>query len=107
MTPDELAWLQTWYQAQCDGDWEHSYGIRVDTLDNPGWSVKIDLKGTDLEHEPMPPSFRDDGPDDWIRLEVKDGQFLGHGAPSKLACILGAFREWALAIQSKNESTSS
>lgn len=106
MTPDDLTWLQTWYQSHCDGDWEHAYGIRVDTLDNPGWSVTIDLKGTDLEHEPMPPTSRDDGPDDWIRLEVKDGQFLGRGAPANLADILGAFRDWASATQIKRTGPS-
>lgn len=99
MTSDDLIWVQSWYQSNCNGDWEHSYGIRVDTLDNPGWSVTIDLKGTDLEHEAMQPTSRDDGPDDWIRLEVKDYKFLGHGAPNKLASILRGFREWALSIQ--------
>ena len=42
---DELQLLQEWYVAQCDGDWEHSYGVKIDTLDNPGWSLKVDLVG--------------------------------------------------------------
>ncbi|GHB54781.1 hypothetical protein GCM10010331_48120 [Streptomyces xanthochromogenes] len=29
--------LQSWYSAQCNGDWEHEWGIKIDTLDNPGW----------------------------------------------------------------------
>ncbi|MDP8910052.1 MAG: immunity 53 family protein, partial [Chloroflexota bacterium] len=36
-------------KAQCDGDWEHSYGVEICTLDNPGWSVKVDLQGTELK----------------------------------------------------------
>jgi hypothetical protein len=23
--------LERWYVSPCDGDWEHSYGIRIDT----------------------------------------------------------------------------
>lgn len=33
----------------CDNDWEHSYGLRIATLDNPGWSVEISLNDTVLE----------------------------------------------------------
>ncbi|MER8786760.1 immunity 53 family protein [Mesorhizobium sp. M0815] len=43
-----LEWLEEWYQGQCNGDWEHQYGIKIDTIDNPGWEVSIDLHGTQL-----------------------------------------------------------
>ena len=36
--------IQDWYKINCDGDWEHSYGYKIETLDNHGWSVIIDLK---------------------------------------------------------------
>ncbi|MHC3815880.1 Imm53 family immunity protein [Streptomyces sp. DT9] len=44
-----LDWLQNWYAQQCDGDWEHEWGVKIATLDNPGWTIEIDLKETDLE----------------------------------------------------------
>ena len=31
---DLLIWLQNWNQNHCDGDWEHLYGVKIDTLDN-------------------------------------------------------------------------
>ena len=43
-----LEWLQDWYLKQCDGGWEHEYGIKIETLDNPGWKVIIDLAYTEL-----------------------------------------------------------
>ena len=46
---DVLLRLQAWYADQSDGEWEHSYGVRIDTLDNPGWAVRIDLNGTSVE----------------------------------------------------------
>ncbi|WP_203237204.1 Imm53 family immunity protein [Streptomyces gilvosporeus] len=39
MPLDPLSSLTAWYTSQCDGGWEHEYGIRIETLDNPGWSV--------------------------------------------------------------------
>ena len=39
--------LQDWYNARCDGDREHRYGIG--TTDNPGWRLSIDLEGTALQ----------------------------------------------------------
>ena len=45
--------LQDWYLAQCNGDWEHEFGIKIDTLDNPGWSVVIDLLGTNYENKKL------------------------------------------------------
>ncbi|RRJ95187.1 hypothetical protein Ga0100231_013590 [Opitutaceae bacterium TAV4] len=38
--------LSEWYASQCDGDWEHSYGFKISTLDNPGVAIEIDLFGT-------------------------------------------------------------
>ena len=57
--PDEhlIKRMQDWYLQMCDGDWEHSYGVEIKTLDNPGWNVEIDLTGTlfeDLNRSPQP-----------------------------------------------------
>jgi hypothetical protein len=46
-----LKWLENLYSSNCDGDWEHSYGIRIETLDNPGWAIRINLEDTVLEHK--------------------------------------------------------
>ena len=40
--------LQDWYSAQCNGDWEHQQGVRIESLDNPGWALDIDLADTAL-----------------------------------------------------------
>ncbi|MFJ5673999.1 Imm53 family immunity protein [Streptomyces sp. NPDC093097] len=51
---DPLSSLTAWYTCQCDGDWEHEYGIRIETLGNPGWSVEIEraAKARELPAEP-------------------------------------------------------
>jgi hypothetical protein len=45
---ETLSGLQDWYARQCDGDWEHQFGISIESLDNPGWPIRIDLHGTAL-----------------------------------------------------------
>jgi Immunity protein 53 len=48
-TTEALRKLQEWYQAQCDGESEHTYGITIETLDNPGCSVTVQLVDPRLE----------------------------------------------------------
>ncbi|WP_081310453.1 Imm53 family immunity protein [Pseudoalteromonas luteoviolacea] len=40
---DSLNKIQDQYFSHFNDDWEHSFGIKVDTLDNLGWSLIIDL----------------------------------------------------------------
>jgi hypothetical protein len=90
--------IQRWYAAQCDGDWEHEYGIRIETIDNPGWRVRIHLEGTDLAGRRFAPreyGLRDDSATDWHRIWVENNCFEGAGDPSKLEFILGQFLDWA------------
>jgi len=46
---DNMSWLTRWYATECNGDWEHQSGIRITTIDNPGWNVNINLYGTLLD----------------------------------------------------------
>lgn len=46
---DVLKWIEGWYAANCDGEWEHHEGISIRTIDNPGWRISINLDGTPME----------------------------------------------------------
>jgi hypothetical protein len=61
-----LADIQKWYASNCDGDWEHSFGIVIETLDNPGWSVTIDLKDTNLEGKTFETFQNEVSEEQWI-----------------------------------------
>ena len=41
--------IQEWYKSHCNGGWEHSYGIQIDTIDNPGWRIKISTRNSKME----------------------------------------------------------
>ncbi|MBO9592709.1 MAG: immunity 53 family protein [Niabella sp.] len=89
-----LNWLITWYQSNCNGDWEHSFGIEIGTLDNPGWTIKIDLDGTNLEDKKYLQT-EDKSDTDWYRVESDGNVFLGFGDPSKLEFLLNEFRKFS------------
>ncbi len=93
--------LQKWYLSECNGDWEHRYGVQIGTLDNPGWMVDIDLHGTAMENVPFSPvkhgAVADNIEDDknWMSCEVENRVFKGRGGPEKLEEILKVFLDWA------------
>lgn len=89
--------LERWYLSQCDEEWEHRYGINIESLDNPGWSVKIDLTGTDCESRPFAPVqvgtiVNNNTPEVWIDCRVEERVFLG--ASNSLSWILDVFLKW-------------
>lgn len=93
---DLLVWFQSWYNQQCDGDWEHTKGIKIDTLDNPGWRVDICLEDTELEHKEFTliEDFRTE--DDWVVCRVEKNKYKGRGGPFNLEEILEIFHDWTL-----------
>jgi hypothetical protein len=90
-----LSVLQHWYARQADGDWEHEYGIRLETLDNPGWHLSIDLADTELATRPFTEIRELDAGRDWIVCEVVDGRYEARGGPFMLERMLRVFSEWA------------
>lgn len=83
--------IQSWYAKQCNGEWEHQYGIKIDTLDNPGWSVEIDLAGTSLADLEISDAQEVRSDDDWLSYSVSDGKFRGFGGPESLEGIIEKF----------------
>ena len=88
--------LTQWYTKQCNGDWEHSYGFVIDTLDNPGVSVCIDLRETQLESVPFEEKTEKyESADEWIICMRTAERFEGRGAPCRLEDIIEEFLRWA------------
>ncbi len=93
--------LQNWYISNCNGDWEHQHGITIESCDNPGWWVKIDLVGTQLMNKAFTPVVRGEvignlNPQPpWLHCYVEDGKWNGSGDPTTLREILEIFMNWA------------
>ena len=96
-----LAAPTRWYTAHCDGAWEHHNGISIRSLDNPGWWVTIDLRGTPLEYQLF--TAVAEGVDSnghpkakrWIQCQVRNGTWHGTGDETRLDEILRRFLDWA------------
>ncbi len=92
----KCAWLQAWYVEQCDGYWEHMFGVQIKTLDNPGWSLTIDLEQTPLEDAALARLMTERNETDWVSYEIKDRQFLAYGGPGNLEEMIAIFEQvWA------------
>ena len=92
---DIFDWLADWYKSCCNGDWEHSYGIEINTLDNPGWSVQINLENTTLEGKAFNKIKIDTSDKDWIFCYVENNRFKGASDLYKLKEIIKIFKIWA------------
>lgn len=97
--PGPFVWLQGWYTGLCDGDWEHGQGISISTIDNPGWSVKIDLELTPCEGRSYERAELDRGVHDWHHTWVNQNAFHAACGPLNLGEVLHLFRTWVQAEQ--------
>ncbi len=96
-----LTKLQDWYFSQCDEDWEHSYGVKIETLDNPGWTLTIDLTDTELSGKAFSTHQYGTGDDsetsgnEWLHCKVESDKFVASGGPSKLEEMINVFLAWS------------
>lgn len=96
-----LTRLQTWFSNQCNNEWEHSSGISIQSCDNPGWWVKINLTGLPLQTQAFTEIAEGvdaqrfaQGPQ-WLSCFTKNGTWHGAGDETKLELILEIFLAWA------------
>lgn len=87
--------LTKWYEAQCLNEWHEEFGIRIETLDNPGWSLKIDLQKTGLSQRDFDESKIERTERDWVVVRKSGGMFEAFGGPANLDEMIGMFLAWA------------
>ena len=88
--------LQNWYASMCNNDWEHTYGIFISNIDNPGWSLKVELKDTylyNVDFKRLKKQRKNEN--DWIICKIEEGNFQGYGGPRNLDELLKIFLNWA------------
>lgn len=90
----DLSKLMSWYISHCDGEWEHHHRISLETLDNPGWILKVNLVGSDLEGVTMPVLSEDDEDAEnspWIDCRIENQRFVGASDPAQLPRLISVF----------------
>lgn len=90
-----LSELEKWYRSKCDGDWEHRHGVRISTLDNPGWRIDIDLGGTGLEDKACDRAKIERSDTDWLWSWAEEGTYSVRCGPGNLEEGIRLFLAWA------------
>jgi hypothetical protein len=86
--------LEEWYLARCNGDWEHQWGIKIGNLDNPGWTLDIDLNETNAENRKLEWTRIERSENDWIYYRVENKKFKARMGPTNLLEGIKLFCEW-------------
>lgn len=54
-----------------------SYGVHIQTLDNPGWRISVNLENTYVEGKPFEQVTIDRTEHDWLRCWINESTFEG------------------------------
>lgn len=86
--------LQNIYLSQCNGDWEHSFGVQIDTLDNPGWWFTFDLQDTPLMGVTFERTSIERNASNWVQYESTGNKFEGACGVQNLSELITIFARW-------------
>lgn len=90
-----LTFLIEWFDAHCDGEWEHDLGITIETLDNPGWSVDVHIGDTELEGVVTDWHKDEESEHVWLHWRSTGRMFEARCGPTNLPRALAAFQNFA------------
>ena len=96
-----IAWLENWYESNCDGDWEHTFGVNISTLDNPGWCVELNVTETIYQDIIFNEVIIERTDNDWVYCKKNDSTIDCMGGPKNLGEVLEILKKW----MDENEST--
>ena len=75
--------------------------MSIETLDNPGWLVKVDLTGTAMQGVNMEEVHQGETnhigvhwKQDWLNCKREGNRFVGAGGPMSLLSICDMFKLW-------------
>ncbi|MGA2103691.1 MAG: Imm53 family immunity protein [Candidatus Sulfotelmatobacter sp.] len=89
-----LSALERWYARQCNGAWELGSGIRIESLDNPGWQVHISLRDTKKQRAQLWKVRIDRDERNWIHYWIDGQVFHIACGPTNLSEAIGIFVDW-------------
>jgi len=99
---ESIEWLNNWYKANCNGEWEQSYGVKIETISNPGWEFSVDLMDTPYEGKTLSKKNRVSDTD-WYSISCDGVTFDAIGDASKLGVLIDLFRKFIETESVKSE----
>lgn len=92
---DVMERLAQWFRKHCDGDWEHEVRLRLENLDNPGWSLEVNLADT-FDHPIRFERIAEHrSSEDWLVCWLEGDRFNATCGVSNLREMLELFVSWA------------
>jgi hypothetical protein len=99
-----LKWLQNWFFQNCDGKWEKEQRLLIETIDNPGWLLTLQLKNSINDNNAIEDLSIERTEKNWCQSYIKNNEFVAVGGPFNLTEILYCFRSF---VENKQEINSS
>ncbi len=98
---DDFSWLIRWRHTQCNGDWEHSYGVHISTLYSPGWAVLINLQDTveELQNKEFDEVAIKRTDQNWLFCRVRKSEFEARCGALNLPEVINIFRKWVTSFE--------
>jgi hypothetical protein len=90
-TGDLLSRLEGWYISQCNGVWEHEERIKLSTVDNPGWTLEVNLVETEWANRAFSRMQIDRSEHNWLHCWVEAEKFFAAGGPLNLREMIETF----------------
>jgi hypothetical protein len=90
-----LEWLMNWYLSNCDGDWEHEFGIKIYTDYNLGWKLEVSLQWTNCQNKQFIPKSIQRSDKNWYSCYVLENDFRASCGPLNLVEVLEIFKLWS------------
>ena len=96
-----LEWLENWYESQCDGNWEHDYGVKIENIDNPGWSITININEIieKVTLNKIDWTIIGDFESKWVGFMLSDDIFKASGSSKNLSILIYIFKQ---IVENKN-----
>lgn len=89
-----LDWLQLWYHSQCDGDWEHQYGVTMTLKKSEEWEFDIDLTYTEMQGIHLSDAEQSDPEGGWLRWRSDGWHFRAECSRKNVIAVIAEFRTW-------------
>ena len=99
---ESIEWLNNWYRSNCNEEWEQSYGVKIETISNPGWEFSVDLTDTPYEGKTLTEKQLISNTD-WYTITCNGITFDAIGDTTKLGVLISLFRKFVETEDVKNE----
>jgi len=73
----------------------HAPRVLIETVDNAGWSLEVDLHGTCAADRTVPYISTERSAADWVSWQASGNQFQALGGPGNLAEMIDSFSDFA------------